>query len=38
MLNRGELVERQKEATSQVADLLCVSQAEAARVLRRYKW
>ena len=38
VLARGELVVRQKEATSQVADLFCVSQAEAARVLRRYKW
>ena len=38
MLDRAELVARQKEATGQVADLFCVSQAEAARVLRRYKW
>jgi len=34
----AELAQRQQETVQQTADLLCVSQNEAARVLRFYKW
>ena len=34
----AELEERQQETVQQTADLLCVPQNEAARVLRFYKW
>lgn len=32
------LRDRQKEVVAQVADLLVISQNEAVRVLRHYKW
>lgn len=38
VLRRSDLEDRQRESVRETAELLCVSQNEAARVLRFYKW
>ena len=38
VLDKAELRERLAAAVGQVVDLLCISDGEATRVLRFYKW